>query len=106
MKAISQFVVNVFDLIEAEGRTLQSVVRSEARRVQTTATNMALGFALLVASLVLSLAGLWLLGAGLMWWLETQVTRPLAAFITGLAILGAGACCLYGFKRLAGRNKA
>lgn len=106
MKAISQFVVNVFDLIEAEGRTLHAVVRGEARRVQTTATNMALGLALLVASLVLSLAGLWLLAAGLMWWLETQVTRPLAASITGLVILSAGAGCLYGFKRLVSRHNA
>lgn len=104
MKAISQLVVNVFDLIEAEGRTLQSVVRGEARRVQTTATNMAFGLALLVMSLVLALAGLWLLAAGLMGWLETQVTRPLAASITGLVILGAAAGCLYGFKRLASRH--
>lgn len=104
MQAISQFVVRVFDLIEAEGRSLHTVVRGEARRAQTAVTNMAMAAALLFISVVLSLAGMWLLGAALMWWLETQVSRPLAACFTGLVILASGGACLYGFKQLARKH--
>ncbi|MFN0010628.1 MAG: hypothetical protein ACKVS8_03185 [Phycisphaerales bacterium] len=103
MKAISQFVVQVFDLIEAEGGALLTVVRGEARRAHTAATNMAMGVAFLLISIPLAVAGLCLAAAGLMWWLETLVGRPLAAVLTGFVILGAGAACLYGFTLLTRR---
>ena len=103
MKAISQLVVHVFDLIEAEGRTLLTVFRGESGRVRTVATNMAMGVAFLLVSVPLFVAGVWLIAAGLMWWLETQVSRPLAAGLTGLAILAVGAGCLSCFRFLAGR---
>lgn len=105
MKAISQFVVQVFDLMEAEGSALLTVVRGEARRVQTTATNMAMGVAFLLVSVPLFVAGFWMLAAGLMWWLETQVSRPLAAGLTGLAILAVGGGCLSCFKLLTARHQ-
>jgi glucan phosphoethanolaminetransferase (alkaline phosphatase superfamily) len=105
VKAISQFVVHVFDLIEAEGATILAVVRGEARRVHAAATNMALGVAILLISVPLFIAGFGLLAAGLMWWLETQVSRPLAAGLTGFVILALAAGCLACFKMLTGRRQ-
>lgn len=104
MKAISQFVIHVVDLLEAEGSALRAAVRVEARRAQTSVTNMAAGAAFLLVSVPLLVGGFWLVAAGLMWWLETQVSRPLAACLTGLAVLAVGGGCLIGFKVLAGRR--
>lgn len=104
MRTIAQFVVRVFDLFEAEGRTLLTVVRAESRRMHSTVTNMAMGVAFLLISVPLGVAGVWLSAAGLMCWLETQVTRPLAAGLTGLAILAVGAACLACFKWFAERS--
>ncbi len=47
MEAISRFVVHVFDLIEAEGGALRTLVRGKARRPQANAANMATGVAFL-----------------------------------------------------------
>ena len=105
MKAISQFVVHVFDLIEAEGSALRAVVRGEARRVQTIAANMAMGVAFLFVSVPLMLAGIGLLATGLMWWLDTQVNRSLAACLTGLCILGVGGGGLACFKLILRRDR-
>ena len=93
MKAISQFVVRVFDLIEAEGRDLRSVLRVEADRVHATLSHLAVGIAILLISVPLILAGLYLLAAGMLWWLETVVSRPVAAALAGLALLVAGISC-------------
>lgn len=105
MKVISQFVVRVFDLMEAEGKALLTVVRAEARGVRATATNVAMGVAFLLIAVPLCVGGVLLLAAGLMWWLETLVGRPLAACLTGLMILGAGGGCLSCFRLLAGRDR-
>ncbi len=105
MKAISQFVVHVFDLIEAEGAALRTIVRAEARRVQMATTNVALGVAFLLISIPLIVAGAGLIAAGLMWWLETQVSRPLAASLTGLIVIGVGISSLLGFKLIAGKHQ-
>ncbi len=104
MKVISEFVVHVFDLIEAEGRSLLTVVRGEARHVRHTATDIAVGVTFLLVAVPLLIAGAGLLAAGLMWWLETLVGRPLAAGLTGLAVLGAAGACLSCFKWLAARE--
>lgn len=103
MRVISQFVVRVFDLIETEGRALLTVVREEARQLRTAAANMATGLAFLLISVPLFVAGFLLVAAGLMWWLETRLDRPLAAVITGLVILATGYGCLALFRSLAGR---
>jgi hypothetical protein len=104
MKEISQFVVRVFDLIEAEGRVLLEVGRAEARQVQGAVNSMALGATCLLISIPLFVAGFSLLAVGLMWWLETQVTRPLAAGLTGLVVLAFASAWLIGFKMTRGRN--
>jgi divalent metal cation (Fe/Co/Zn/Cd) transporter len=98
VKEISQFVVRVFDLIEAEGRVLLEVGREEARRVHSAVNSMAVGATCLLISIPLFIAGISLLGIGLMWWLETQVTRPLAAVLTGFMFLAVASSLLLGFK--------
>ncbi len=105
MKAIAQLVVRVFDLLEAEGRALRAVVRVETRRMHTTATNMAMGATCLLIAVPLCIAGFGLLAAGLLWWLETQFSRPLAAGLTGLVTLGAGGGCILCFRALAARHQ-
>jgi len=105
VKSISQFIVHVFDLVEAEGRCLRETIRGEAHRAQAAAAGLAMGAVFLVVSIPLLVAGIGLLAAGLMWWLETQVTRPLAACLTGLVILLVAGACLLCFKRLTGRAR-
>lgn len=105
MKVISQFVVHVFDLIEAEGRALLTVVRGETLRLRDAAADLATGLAFLLVSIPLFVAGFLLLAAGLMWWLETLVSRPLAAALTGGAILCLGGVCMMCFRALAGRRR-
>lgn len=101
MKAISQFVVHVFDLIEAEGSTFLSIARGEARRAQSTAASMAMAGAILLIAVPLLVGGVSLLAAGLMWWLETRMDRPFAAGLTGLVIVLLGLGCLFWSKWLA-----
>lgn len=104
MKAISQFVVHLFDLIEAEGRGLRSVVRTEASHARTIASSMVIGVAVLLISIPLIVGGFILSAAGLMWWLETVVSRPAAAALTGLALLGLGVGC-FSCSRLLARGQ-
>lgn len=105
MKAISQFVVHLCDLVEAEGRVLLTVGREEARRVKDAAADLALGAALLLVAVPLLVAGFSLLAAALMWWLESLVSRPLAACLTGLAVLSGGGAGILGFRLLTGRRR-
>lgn len=105
MKVISQFVVRAFDLIEAEGRCLRAAIRNEARRAQAVAASLAIALSFLVAAVPLLIAGVGLVAVGLMWWLETEVSRPLAALLTGAALLVVASGCLAGFKVLAGRRQ-
>ena len=97
MKAISQFVVKVADLLEAEGRAFGAVLRAEAHRAHNAATNMAMAATFLVIAAPLVIAGLGLIGAGLMWWLEPMWGRALAAAVTGCALLAFGAASIWCF---------
>lgn len=101
MKALAQFVVHVFDLVEAEGRTLLQVVRAEAGRAHVSAVYLLLGLGFLAVSVPLIVLGVLLVGAGLYWWLESMLGRPGGAAMTGLLVLVAGGACMYGFWRLA-----
>jgi hypothetical protein len=103
VKAISQLVVHVFDLLEAEGRCLRAAIRVEARRAQAVAASLAMALSFLLVAVPLLIAGVGLVAAGLMWWLETEMSRPLAAMLTGVVVLAIGSGCLAGFKFLAGR---
>lgn len=100
MKAISQFVVSVFDLIEAEGRSFRAVARAEARSAYAALVEAAMALTFVLVSVPLFVAGACLLAAGLMWWLETQVSRPAAAAITGVVVLALAASCLFVVRSL------
>jgi hypothetical protein len=100
LQPISEFIVRVVELLEAEGRTLRSAVAGEAARAHSAVVNLATGMAFLLVALPMIVGGLSLLAVGLMWWLETQVSRPLAAVLTGLACLAVGGGCLWGFRMI------
>lgn len=106
MKAISQFVVHLFDLIEAEGFALRSAVRGEARRARQAATDIVTSVAFLLVAVPLTLAGLALMATGLLRWLELQVGGPLAATLTGLAVLTVAGGCFWCFRFLLARPGA
>lgn len=103
MKAVSQFVVHVFDLLEAEGGALRRAVRDEAGRASRSAANLFLGLAALVVAVPLAVVGVGLIAAGLMWWLESEVGRPLAAALTGVAVIVAAAICVAWFRAVVAR---
>ena len=102
MRAISTFIVRVCDLLEAEGRSLRSAVREEARDAREhgkrlaagLGTGLVTGLAILLIGVPLVVGGTALMAAGLLSWLETQMTRSLALGTTGLAVLVLGGLCL------------
>lgn len=94
MKVISEFIVHVFDLVEAEGRSLATIIGDGAHRARCAARTAALGGVLLLISIPLLLGGCWLMAYGLREWLEPLIGRPMSAGLTGLAVLAAGAACL------------
>jgi hypothetical protein len=97
---ISQYIVGVTDLLEAEGRSLRGVLRAEAREFKQTAAKMSLGFAVLLAAAPLAVAGLGLLLAALFWALSGPMGQPAAAAITGLVTLAVCGGLLWLFKTL------
>lgn len=105
MRAISQFIIRVFDLIEAEGAALLTIVRGEAERARSAAVQLAMGLALLAVAVPLIITGFGFLTAGLLWLLETHVSRWLAAVLTGSAILFVGGMMLLSFALIFARRK-
>lgn len=87
MKMISQLVVHIFDLVEAEGHSLRSAVRAEASRAHAAIVNLVLGVGVVLVAAVLSVSGLWLLAASLLWWLEPKLGKALAACVCGVLVL-------------------
>jgi len=106
LKALSQFVVHLFDLIEAEGRSFLAISREEVRHARNAAADFAVGAVFLVVSVPLFLGGLTFLVAALFWWLETLFIRPLAACLTGLAVMTAASAALYAFRLMVGKGRS
>ena len=104
MKTISHFVISVFDLIEAEGRDLRSTVRAESSAAYAAICRFAIGMVFLLVSIPLFAGAILLVAAGCMWWLETHLSRPVAALLTGVAILIVAALCLLIFKSLTAKR--
>ncbi len=104
MKMISQLVVHIFDLVEAEGHSLRSAVREEAGRAHEVIVNLVLGVGVMLVAAVLSVAGLGLLAASLLWWLEPYVGKPLATFICGVLVLALSGGGLLIFKSIVNRR--
>ncbi len=103
---MAQFVVHVFELIEAQGASALTVMRAEARRAHGSATGLAMGVACLCVAVPLFVGGAGLLAAGLMWWLEAEVGRPAAAALAGAAVLMTGGLFVGAFKLLTTREQA
>jgi hypothetical protein len=105
MKAISDFVISVFELAEAEGRDLRTSVRVEAGAARAAVIRLSVALAVLVVGALLLGGGAWLMLSGLHLWLETQVSRPLAAVLAGLSVFGVGVGCLVLFRSMIKRRR-
>lgn len=100
MKVLSQFVVHVAELLEAEGATLLAIGRSEAQALHRAVAGLALGMAFLLLATALAIAGIGLLAAALVLALDAQWGRPFAAAATGLILLLLASAALWSFTSL------
>lgn len=106
MKAISQFVVRLVELVEAEAKAAGGVLRVEARRAHSLVCETAMAATFLVVAAPLMLAGASLLAAGLYWWVEPTWGRAVSAAVVGLVLVGAAAGCMLCFSRCSeGRSR-
>ena len=97
---ISQYIVGVTDLLEAEGRSLRDVARAEGRELKQATGKLLMGFAVLLAVAPLAVVGLGLLLAALFWAVEEPLGRPAAAAITGVVALSLCGGLLWLYKKL------
>ncbi|HYE61940.1 MAG TPA: phage holin family protein [Phycisphaerales bacterium] len=100
MARISQYIVGVTDLLEAEGRSFREVARAEGRDLKQATTKVLLGFAVLLAAAPLAVVGLGLLLAALFWALREPLGQPAAAAITGVVTLCLCGGLLWLYKKL------
>ena len=105
MRAISQFVVRIMDLIEAEGSLLRAVIRVEASAARRDASGFAIGIAILSIAVPICVAGIGLLAAAVWSWLEPAAGAPAATAITGGALLMMGTALLGMFAYRSRRSK-
>ncbi len=95
---LSQFLVRVADLAEAEGRVLREAVEAQGRAVGRNVSRLAQRLIMWAMAAVVSLVALGFLAAGLIWLLAWLVTWPVALLIVaGLLFIG-----VYLLVRLAG----
>lgn len=85
VRAASQFIVHVCDLIEAEGSALRAVIREETGRWHATVSDMIFGLSLLLIAVPVAVGGVGLLAVGLIWALEPRLGAPLAMGVAGIA---------------------
>lgn len=100
MKAISEFVVRVMDLIEAEGALLRTVVRAEARAARRDAAGFAIGVAILSIAVPVCVASVGLFAAAIWSWLEPIAGTSAAAAVMGggLLVVGAGLLAVFSYQ--------
>jgi len=107
VRAISQFVVRVSELMEAEGRSAVRAARVEGRVLHGVARRLALGAALLAVGVPLCVGGVALVAMGSILALEPSVGRPLAISAVGIAVLFISLACAtayWSFTHLAPRG--
>ncbi len=105
MKLLSDFVISVFELAEAEGRDLRTSVRTEAAAFRAEVLCLLLSIGVLALAVLLFTGGAWLMVYGLHLWLETQVSRPAAAALAGLVALLLAAGCVVLFWSMTRKAK-
>jgi hypothetical protein len=106
MKMLSDFVISVFELAEAEGRDLRTTVRTEAAALRAEILCLSLAIGVLAFAVLLFTGAAGLIVFGLLLWLESQVSRPLAAVLAGLGAFVLGIGCVVLFRLLTRKAKS
>lgn len=99
MKAITELIVRVADLVEAEGRSVRSALRADARALRESAGRFTLGAAMTVAAAVLLLIGACLCVATVYAALEPSVGVPMALLASGLFSMACGGLVIWFVKK-------
>jgi hypothetical protein len=100
---MTELIVRVADLAEAEGRSLRGAVRAEARELRQQASRFSVGLVMLAGAGALALIGAALCVATVYTALEPVAGGPAALLGAGLfALLGAGVL-IWVFKRMTTR---
>lgn len=100
MKRLTELLLRMTELVEAEGRTLRNVVVEEGRTLKKTAARMSLGIAVLFIVAPLAILGLAMLFVAMFLGLKEGVGAPWAAAMTGAATLLVCGGLLWLFKVL------
>jgi hypothetical protein len=103
VKRLAELVVRVADLLEAEGRTLLEVGRTEAARLQTVLLRTAVGLTFLVLAVPLLGGAFVMIARGIYLGLVSVIGAGWASTVTGLIIFGFGGLCLWAFKLITTR---
>jgi hypothetical protein len=99
-KRLTELIVRISDLLEAEGRLLRDAVRTEGQTLRKHVTNASLGAAVLLVAAPLGIAGLCLLLLALFLVLRDSVGTAGAAAITGVVTLAVTGVLIWLFKFL------
>jgi hypothetical protein len=100
VRALSQLVIAVVELAEAEGRDLRAALRGEAARARSAFLHAAAAVAVLFVTVPLIVGGLWLMAMGLVAFLEVRLGEPLALMTSGGVVVLVGVGCLLKFRSM------
>jgi hypothetical protein len=99
LKAYTEFIIRLADLVEAEGRSLRGTIRTEARSLRMGAVKVGLFVGLIAAAAPLCLTGVGLVLLAAYLWMAPELGPPGAALITGLLTLAVAGGLLWGSRR-------
>jgi hypothetical protein len=100
VKAVSELIVRVTDLVEAEGRSIRQVIRSEGHELRERVSRFSLGLVFLVGAAVLVLMGTALCVATVYAALEPSVGVAGALLSAGVFALACGGVLIWVFKKV------
>ncbi len=100
MKAVSELIVRVTDLVEAEGRSIRAVIRSEGRELRERVSRFSLGLIFLAGAAVLVLMGAALCVATVYAALEPSFGVAGALLAAGVFALACGGVLIWVFTKV------
>lgn len=99
-KRLTELIVRLSDLLEAEGRLLREAMRAEGSTLRKHVANISLGAAVLLVAAPLGIAGLLLLLLALFLVLRDSIGPAGAAAITGVVTLAVTGVLVWLFRSL------